>query len=345
MAAKYSLQKLLRSYEDHLTAMVALALELDGEFRNRTAELLLARLPRTDDRPPGIARIEVQRDFGGPCPDLTLTLDDGRIVLVENKLEAPETMGPASPPMDVSGGSGESTAPPPKKQPQLKRYLHLAEHDESICGVAFIRASRKPVDPSVLASPIYLRPVGDAHHFLWRDFYPLISECTHPVTTWLRGAFEACGFTPPTSTIGDLTIEERRQNVAKLLDPTAELARALGWTVQPGSTAELWMLKHPTSLANYIWINPTTERLWVRIRPNRPEDMDTLQRIASSLQAKFHDDFDPQLDRVWVRQSKTRNEVLNLSVPMSAIDRHGSVSATTQSLQDFIGPIVKAFSL
>lgn len=256
MASAFSLRRLLGRKEDHLTAMFGLALELDSEFRRRVANMLLAGLSRNGDAGPAISEIEMQRSFddGRCCPDLVLTLVDGRTVLVENKLEAPETMGfgGADPAEHVEG---------PKKQPQLKRYLKLPD----IAGLVFIRSMRKSVDPAVLADARYLAPAGDAQHFLWRDLFPLLDGSEHPVTRWLRDAFVECGFTPPLPEIGDLTDQERRRNVAKLLEPAAEAARTAGWEVGTGSISELYLSGHPASIADLIWVNPTTEALIVRI--------------------------------------------------------------------------------
>ena len=271
--------------------------------------------------------------FGGACPDLAFTLEDGRLVLVENKLDAPETHGLMA--------AGSDTALGPIRAPQLRRYISLS----GVSALAFIRATRKPVEAAVLANPRYLRPAGGAQHFLWRDLYPLLEGSAHPITQWLRGAFEACDFTPPTDAVGDLTDPERRRNVRKLLDSTADLARTLGWAVGGGSIAELWLQYHPTSPTDLVWVNPTTERLLVRLRPRSPENLHTVRLAAAVAQTALEATFPVELTQLRVPQKAGLCDVVDLSVPMSALIAEATTAAALEArFKRFIEPIVRAVS-
>ena len=90
--------------EDLLTEFFAATLRADAVFASRFTSLLLA----TDIQdPPG--SIETQVDYPSGCPDMRLQLIDGQTILVENKLDAAETLR----------WSGEDEEP----EPQLERYL------------------------------------------------------------------------------------------------------------------------------------------------------------------------------------------------------------------------------
>ena len=165
--------------EDLLTEFLAAALRADAVFASRFTSLLLA----TDIQdPPGSSETQVDSPSG--CPDMRLQLTDGQTILVENKLDAAETLR----------WSSEDDEP----EPQLERYL-----TETVNGVAYIRADWKPPKAEVLVHPHYLSP-QDRPHSLWRDPYPLLISCENTLSVWLREAFEVFGFTPPLPGVGDL---------------------------------------------------------------------------------------------------------------------------------------------
>src|SRR5262245_32626072 len=78
--------------EDHLTYFLASAVECDVAFRESYQERILLYLEAAVVAP-RIAHVQTQAAFAEQCrPDLLLTLDDGRRIACEHKLEAPETL-------------------------------------------------------------------------------------------------------------------------------------------------------------------------------------------------------------------------------------------------------------
>ena len=107
------------------------------------------------------------------CPDMVLEMSNGMVVVVEHKLEALETMGPAA-----------------DSRPRLTRYLDLP-----VEAVVYVRSGYKPLSESTLDHAKYLAPKG-CDHFLWRDFYPMLLDGDHVLLDWLRDGFERFGYTP-----------------------------------------------------------------------------------------------------------------------------------------------------
>lgn len=331
MTANFTLQRLLGRKEDHLTAVFALAIELDKTFSTNCARLLLAGLPDVSDRAaPEIAAVEVQRDFPLGTPDIVLTLTDGRLVAIENKLEAPETQ-------TVVLGDDESAEN--LKTPQLAKYLKIPE----LAALAFIRATYKPPAVDVLQNSRYLKPTGGREHFLWRDFLPLMEGSEHPVTSWLAGAFRFNGFVPPDATIGDLDDLDRQRNFAQLWEPTADLARKLGWKVNPGSRKELYFADNPKSTANFVWANPTTGELQVRVHARAPDDVPQIRKRLEAIQHCLVDSQEPTIELTHVGRGTERRSVVDIFIPLETVVGRGSAAATiSQRLRDYVGGILRA---
>jgi hypothetical protein len=331
VTANFTLQRLLGRKEDHLTAVFALAIELDQAFSRKCAHLLLAGLPAvTDGPPPDIAAVEVQRDFPLGTPDIVLTLTDGRLIAVENKLEAPETQ-------TIVPGREDSSAN--QKTPQLAKYLKIPELD----ALAFIRATYKPPALDVLKNPRYLKPSSGRDHFLWRDFLPLMEGSEHPVTTWLAGAFRFNGFVPPDATIGDLDDLDRQRNFAQLWEPTADLARKLGWKVNPGSRKELYFADNPRSIANFVWANPTTGELQVRVHARAPDEVRQIRTRLEAIRHSLPEPHEPTIELAHVGRGTDRRAVVDIFVPLEAVVGRGSAPATiSQRLREYVGAILRA---
>lgn len=209
-------QSLTKRKEDHLTCFLAAAIEVDPRFRAAYEESILAPLAQ-HDRPATIDAVATQVAYAdeGCCPDLQLTLTDGRIVLCEHKLDAPETPGVST--------DGE-------QEGQLQRYLKLP-----VDAVAYFRPSTAPPSAEVLDHPRYLRPARSPH-FLWRDLFEPLCRGEHVLTSWLTDAFRRVGFTPPLPHVGSLwpeTSEEviqNQRNFGKLWDRTIDQV-CTGWRV------------------------------------------------------------------------------------------------------------------
>ena len=177
-------RRLTQAREDHLTCFVAAALEVDPAFCRAYEQRVLSPLA-ADGAVPRIKTVETQAVFqAASCrPDMMLRLTDGRRVLLEHKLDAPETPG-----VDEAG---EATG-------QLERYLTLA-----VDAVAYFRSSIVSLARDVLDHPRYLRPAHGVH-FQWRDLYAPLTHGKHVLSVWLRDGFERLGFTPPVPHVGEL---------------------------------------------------------------------------------------------------------------------------------------------
>lgn len=250
----WSTRSLTSNREDHLTEFFAAALELSPIFRARYAALLLGEYASRQGWPePIIARVETQVSYPGASsqPDLRLTLDDGHVILVEHKLEAPET---------VERETGERN--------QLQRYLALP-----VDGVEYVCSSFRSLPDTVLADPRYIRP-SNRDHFLWRDFYPLLDDQDR-FLGWLKEGFERLGFTPPLPGVGELSgpdseeIRRNRENFAKLWGSTRRGARELGWhRIEAGDIVELYLSEGTSDLAASVFVSPAkAERFLIRVTP------------------------------------------------------------------------------
>jgi hypothetical protein len=247
----WSTRALTAAREDHLTEFFAAALDVSEFFRAAYAKLILAGFP--DSAANKIKNVTTQMNFPNTtcCPDMILTLSDGRLIACEHKLDALETMGPEQDP-----------------RAQLVRYLDLP-----IDGLVYVRSSWSPPDPEVLNHPKYIQPQG-REHFLWRDFYFLLSCENHVLLNWLREGFERLGFTPPHPSVGDMAGPDEklnranRKNFAKLWQRTRSVAHKGGWKITPGAIVELYLTENPSSLASCIFISPAKfDRFLFRVTP------------------------------------------------------------------------------
>lgn len=251
----WSTRALTAAREDHLTEFLAAAIENSGPFRTAYTECILGDFSKLSGRAmPMIQGVKTQASFPGTtcCPDMLLTLSDGRKIACEHKLDALETMGPEKDP-----------------RAQLRRYLDLP-----IDGLLYVRTLWKPPSSEVINHPKYIRPKG-REHFLWRDFFPLLSCETHVILDWLRDGFERLGFTPPHPSVGEMSGPDEeinlanRKNFAKLWQSTRSAAHSLGWKVTTGSIVELYLSNNSSSLASWIFISPAKfDRFLFRVTPN-----------------------------------------------------------------------------
>jgi hypothetical protein len=94
----WSTRALTAAKEDHLTEFFAAALNLSERFRSSYTNLVLAGL--FESEPIKIQTVTTQVNFPNTtcCPDMLLTLSDGRKILCEHKLDAFETTGPEQDP-------------------------------------------------------------------------------------------------------------------------------------------------------------------------------------------------------------------------------------------------------
>lgn len=228
--------------EDHLTYFLAGALEHDTAFREAYQNRVLPSFAAAGVAH-RIARAETQARFVKEnCRlDLLLTLDDGRRVVCEHKLEAPETLHELD--------SGEVLG-------QLERYLEL-----DIAGVAYFRPHLVTLSQAILQHPRYIRPASQPH-FLWRDLYDSLSRGEHILTQWLFEGFRRLGFTPAAPHVGPLSpddteeVKENQRNFGKLWHSTQVLASRT-WEMNPGRRCELYLRpQETTGLYWQVYISP-----------------------------------------------------------------------------------------
>ena len=236
---------LTQSREDHLTCFVAAVLDVDPVFRAGYEALVLGALA-SGGTPPRIASVRTQASFAEQrsVPDMVLTLEDGRIVLCEHKIDASETTHLTS--------DGQTVK-------QLERYLAIP----GIAGLAYFRSAPAMLARDVLEDPLYLRPASGAH-FVWRDLYGPLEAGTSDVARWLRAGFDRLGFTPPVPHIGELSpheapgVRENQRNFNKLWRPTwAHLETR--YNLETGSRCEIYLTPLREGLVKAGYVSPLAQ--------------------------------------------------------------------------------------
>lgn len=232
--------------EDHLTCFIAAALDVDETFRGAYEALVLGQLA-VGGVPPQIAVVEIQVSFAEQrcCPDMMLTLADGRRVLCEHKIDAPETQ--------QTKADGETVK-------QLERYLALPD----IAGLAYFRSAATTMADEVLTHALYLHPQTGSH-FLWRDLYGPLTLGTSDVAHWLRDGFERLGFTPPVPHIGELwpgdseLVRQNQANFGKLWYRTRAHFEAQWKVHQDQRGCELYLQPKDSGLVSQVYISPIAQ--------------------------------------------------------------------------------------
>jgi hypothetical protein len=253
-----AMRGLTEKKEDLLTEFVAAALRTDETFRNAYADTVLQGLPLGEGGKRRISMVSTQVVFPQTnCrPDMVLNLEDGRRVLCEHKIEAPE---------GVDEREYEE-----KARTQLEQYLELP-----VDGVVFFRASWKSPRNGVLAERRYLRPAGSANHFLWSDLYPALEAGPGLVTGWLRAAFAVLGWTPAIPSIGDLTDPDmdtrlrNRRNFSKLWNRVRPWLHDQGWRVTRAAQCNLMLSQNRASSCSDVTLAAKQggRSLLVRVTP------------------------------------------------------------------------------
>jgi len=326
----WSTRRLTSSREDHLTEFFAAALEASETFRNAYIEFVLRAWPQAGNLSGlKIRDIATQPCFPGTscCPDMRLTLSDGRVIVCEHKIDALETEGPQADP-----------------RPQLLRYLDLP-----IDGLIYVRSSWKAPAGEVLEHAKYIRPQG-REHFLWRDFHPLLAPADHILIEWLRDGFDRLGFTQPHPTIGELSgpdsaiVLPNQNNFAKMWQSTRTAARRLGWKVETGSIVELYLSNNSTANASEVFISPAgAERFLLRATPceGRLEEVaERLSQAAASLGVRA------EVFQAEVRREGGKAQVLEVVSALQEII--GSEAASPDEIEArllaFVEPFLKSLS-
>lgn len=333
-------RRLTSSREDHLTEFFAAALQLCPEFALDYAKLALWKVAPADGWGPNpFTKIETQVEYRGTrcCPDMRLTLADGRVVLCEHKIDADQTVG-----------SGED----PKQQ--LIRYLNLTTVDSRICGLMYVRSSWKSPSVDVRRHAQYLHPKrrGGAFqdHFLWRDFYPILKKHSGNLfIRWLQDGFEHLGFTPPPRNIPAIDAadpEQRhknRQEFAKLWSSTRVALVKCGWRVHPGSVIELYLKDNARSAADLVIVSPVSgsQRFYIRIRPRQGGLLDA---IGSAVTAAVADHpAKPTVERITLKPvSGVPEQVQVVSSLACVLEGAKDTAEVERRLHDLVVPAVRA---
>jgi hypothetical protein len=247
--------------EDHLTCFIAAALEVDGAFREAYEALVLGHLA-SDGRAPQIVAVQTQTSFAEhrSVPDMVLVLADGRRILCEHKIDAPETLQVTS--------DGQTVK-------QLERYLAIP----GIAGVVYMRSGPTTLADDVLGHELYIRPKSGTH-FLWRDLYGPLTKGQSAIARWLLAGFDRLGFTPPVPHIGELwgpvytqEIQENQRNFGKLWQRTR--AHLDGrYKIEAGSRCQLYLTPLAAGLVKAGFVSPMSQSgslLRVRIDTNEEE--------------------------------------------------------------------------
>lgn len=221
-------KKFATSKENHLTEFFTAALVLSEKLRKNIINFLGKSSDFEIESQVTISKINSQTtfaDFNGQ-PDMEIKLSDGRVIIFENKIDAPQTL-------DSEG------------EPQLERYLELP-----VDGLVYVRESWKNLDKKILKSNRYIRPPHGEDHFLWRDFYPLLEKVDEPLCQWVKEGFENEGYTPPPENIPPLYtpdgkyLKENQKEFAKYWKKTQAWAKRQGWKTGKSSYKDLRLHSH-----------------------------------------------------------------------------------------------------
>jgi hypothetical protein len=318
-------RRLTQEREDHLTCFLAAALGTDAAFRHAYAQRVLSSLAK-DGRVPEIAAVETQPVFREEScrPDLLLRLTDGRVVVCEHKLEAPET------PRIVADREVKL---------QLERYLGL-----KVEAVAYFRPFPASVSKKVVSHEKYLRPAS-ADHFLWRDLYEPLMLGTHVVSAWLRDGFERLGFTPPVPHVGELwpdhsaVVRRNQKNFAKLWDRTRAHA-SIDWKVNRGRRCELFLLPRKRGLVSQVYVSPLAQGgSLLRIRAQTTDErIATVRKRIEAVVPRL-----PTPAEVAIGRHAKQLRYCDVLAPLHLI-LGGSVDAGAQEARLFgqVGPVLDA---
>ncbi|HCM0863982.1 TPA: hypothetical protein N2812_000390 [Vibrio parahaemolyticus] len=284
-------QKLTSAKEDHLTEFFAASLRASQAMRDKFMQVVFGA---DDER--AITLVETQSLYPNCRPDMRIELDDGFVLLCENKLDAMETIG------------NEKT----DFTPQLTRYLTLP-----VDGVMYIRTSLKAPATNVLAHPRYIHPV-DKQHFLWQDFYSTLLDDDNALVCELKAGFEYLGFVPPNPIIGDLTRNaprEQRVNFGKFWLSTTSVAAELGWKVYVGDIVERYFYHAEARLADWVYINPINpERFLVRLSALPGNEGELLGLVQQSTEHT-----NQSITKRSVKRSKGVVTVVDVEAPISSV--------------------------
>lgn len=176
---------LTSSKEDVLTELFVEAINSSSEFREK-----LSALFELNEQ---IVKSTSQVQFPGTncVPDVVVETENGKFIVIENKIDASETKGSES-----------------DSRNQLQRYLDLP-----VSFVIYIRRGVKAVDSEVLNNDKYLRPKNNPH-YIWNDIYKCLLGNNDAIVRLLMEGLSAMGLSnSPVLAIGNT--DEKYEKLGK----------------------------------------------------------------------------------------------------------------------------------
>jgi hypothetical protein len=260
---------------------------------------------------PVIKQVETQVSYPGTncSPDMRFTLEDGHIILCENKIEALETQGSSADPRG-----------------QLLRYLDLPAD-----GLVYIRATPShSLAKEVAEHPRFVTRNG--HHFLWRDIYPLLQGNRNPLIAMVCQGFEVMGFVLPLPAVGTLsgfnsTEDEKNRGAFKeLWSLAADYGLQRGWRVETNKNAELYYTTDAASPARQVFVSPSqAERFLIRLTLRDGVKPEKIRDLIDAVVTKV-----PFETSSYVRDYVTKGE----KVKQNVIDITSSLSNVIGNTED-----------
>jgi len=318
-------RSLTSSKEDHLTEFFAALLYYNTKIRDSYAQIILnEHADKNGWISPVISKIKTQVSFpeSNSRPDMLLELSDGHVIICEHKLEAIETPGSVT-----------------DDRYQLERYLSLP-----VDGLVYVRANWKPPSTDIINHPKYIAQ-SSREHFLWRDFYPLLTDQDDFLTTTMKSAFEFLGFNPPHPFIGELynapdgSNDDNRRNFAKLWSKTRSFASQLGWRVSAGNIVELYLSDSPSKLTSNVYISPhMPNRFLMRFTPYPGKTKTLYDKIEDRLSASH---WTTEIGISNVKRAKGKLEVVDLTTSLEEVI--GKVTSDAKQIEDSLYSFVSYF--
>lgn len=328
-----------KSRENHRTEFFAAAMRASERLRGLYSDLVLAAHARKLgwETPRITADVDTQVGVDSGTPDMILCLADGRVIAVEHKLDAAQTVSVAlaprsptpEPALAEAGSAGLPAADTEReRQLQLWRYAQRPEFD----ALVYVRRSIASVEDRVWLNEKYVRPAGGYMHFLWRDFYPLLAQAStdNILVDWLREGFELEGDVPVPAFFGE--VDANNPKSFDYWSITKTSAKHRGWSVTDDHHIGLTMSKNSASLAKQIAVMPRVlgdDRFRIRVVPAQAEDIDSVTSRLRMALTRFGIESIPEMT-----QLKQVDETTRQRTSVAALDVFTSLTALFGNLHE-----------
>lgn len=328
------LLKLTRRREDFVTECFAAVLQADSRAADSYWRLLAGDLPESIRTVTGQLRVRTQITASTRSSRLDMLVGRGRFLIgVEHKIFARQ---------------GDT---------QLPKYLALPRVDVS--HIALVTGDYQSVADTVFESHKYVKPRGNARHFLWSDFYALIkaSEARgYEMAAATRNLFDSLGLQPAHRLIGDLRtadLERRLQldkNLKRAWLPLINGLREREWawvgsSIRKDRQSEIYILDGPSDLLTEVWLSPmrSPSSLCVRLKTT------SVIKRGRILENLLHSGIGPELgwmpvEPVRLQDSARGNHwAVDIRAPWQRLlKRVSSRSALGAALERFVVGVMRA---